>query len=80
MTSAVLILISIGAYLAMGLGVGLAFVAGGVARVDHAARGAPLGFRLVILPGCVALWPLIAARWRRALREGSAGGGAGGGG
>jgi hypothetical protein len=43
-----------------------AFVTWGVARVDSAAKGASLGFRLLILPGCAALWPLLLGRWMRA--------------
>lgn len=54
------------AYLICGLVVGVPFVLGGVDRVDEAARGASFGFRLLILPGTVALWPLMAAKWIRA--------------
>lgn len=35
----------------------------GVQRVDPVARDSTLGFRLLILPGVVALWPLLALRW-----------------
>jgi hypothetical protein len=54
------------AYSACGLLLAVPFVTFGVGRLDEAARGAPLGFRLLILPGAVALWPLIAVRWLRA--------------
>ena len=57
-------------YGACGLAFGAAFVASGVGRVDAAARGAPLAFRLVILPGVVALWPVLAWQWAGALRKG----------
>jgi hypothetical protein len=42
----------------------------GAARLDPLAREGTLGFRLVILPGSAALWPLLALRWARALRAG----------
>jgi hypothetical protein len=58
------------AYVLCGLAVGVPFVLSGVDRVDEAARGAPLGFRLLILPGTVALWPLMATKWIKALRSG----------
>jgi hypothetical protein len=58
------------AYVLCGLAVGVPFVLRGVDRVDEAARGAPIGFRLLILPGTVALWPLLAARWIQATRSG----------
>jgi hypothetical protein len=51
-------------------------------RLDPAAAGATLGFRLVILPGAVALWPLLlraclrgqAPRERNAHEDAAAGG------
>jgi hypothetical protein len=58
------------AYILCGLAVGLPFVLRGVDRVDEAARGAPIGFRLLILPGTVALWPLMVTKWMRAPKAG----------
>lgn len=52
-------------YLGAGLLFALAFVVRGAARIDPAARGATWGFKLAILPGAAAFWPLLARRWRR---------------
>lgn len=52
-----------GVYLGAGLLFAIAFVSLGVQRIDPAAEGAKLGFRLLILPGSAALWPLLAWRW-----------------
>jgi hypothetical protein len=49
-------------YAALGLVVALAFLAVGLARVDPGARGA-YGFRPLLLPGLVLLWPLVLWRW-----------------
>jgi hypothetical protein len=57
-------------YTACGLLFGIAFVTIGVARVDAAARGTSFAFRLLILPGVIAFWPLLAARWVSARRRG----------
>lgn len=65
-----IVLISLAIYTACGLAVGIPFVVRGVDRVDSAARGAPVGFRLLILPGVIALWPLMATKWRDAIRRG----------
>jgi len=54
-----------GLYAGIGALFALAFVLRGVQRIDPAARGAGWGFRLVIFPGSVALWPLLAWRWLR---------------
>jgi hypothetical protein len=50
-------------YAGLGLAFAVAFVAVGVQRVDPVAEHAPLGFRLIILPGAAALWPLLLVRW-----------------
>lgn len=46
---------------------GVAFVTMGIQRVDSVAEHAPLGFRLIVLPGAAALWPLLLVRWLRAV-------------
>jgi len=56
-------LILLGIYLACGLIFALPFVLVGVDRMDpHAVRGT-WGFRVLIVPGTVFLWPLLAWRW-----------------
>jgi hypothetical protein len=57
-----------GGYLIVGLLFGLAFVTVGVTRIDPAARRTTAWFRLLILPGCVALWPVLAVKWVRRWR------------
>lgn len=59
------LLVALGLYAGLGVLFALAFVTRGVGRVDPAARGATWGFRLAVLPGVVALWPLLAGRWWR---------------
>jgi hypothetical protein len=54
-----------GAYVAVGLLFAFAFLTAGVSRIDPAAREAALGFRLIIMPGVVTFWPLLAVRWAR---------------
>lgn len=59
------IVAAVAAYVAVGLLFAAAFVATGVGRIDPSAEHAPIGFRLLIVPGTVALWPLLAIRWIR---------------
>ena len=54
------------AYVAIGVTFGIPFVSAGVHRIDAVAKGAGLGFRLIILPGVTALWPALLIRWVRA--------------
>jgi len=57
------------AYAAIGLAFGVPFVVWGVSRIDEEARGAGIGFRLLILPGVAAFWPFFAYRLARRVEE-----------
>jgi hypothetical protein len=54
-------------YAAIGVGMGIAFLALGIEKADPAARGA-YAFRPLLLPGLALLWPLVALRWWRVVR------------
>ncbi len=55
-------------YAACGLIFAVPFALRGAGALDPAARRGSRGFRLAIVPGTVALWPLLLAKWRRAAR------------
>jgi hypothetical protein len=52
-------------YLYGGIGTifAIAFVLIGVKRIDPQALGTGWGFRLLIVPGSVAFWPVLLMRW-----------------
>ncbi len=50
-------------YVAVGVLFAVAFVFRGVQRIDPGAEGGSILFRLLILPGSAALWPLLLKRW-----------------
>ena len=52
-------------YPAIGLVFACAFLTVGISRVDPVSKGSGIGFRLIILPGVVALWPVLLTRWIR---------------
>lgn len=54
--------LAVGAYLCCGLFVGLFVVPFGLKRIDPAMAPTPTRVRLLILPGLVALWPLVVLR------------------
>jgi len=56
-----IIVLGFGAYLLIGLLVGLAYMLGGAGKIDPAAKGKglPLRVRLLILPGIIGLWPIM---------------------
>ena len=51
-------------YIACGLVFAPLFAWRGAGRIDPAAKTAGLGFRLIVLPGVAALWPVLLWRWR----------------
>ena len=58
-----------GVYLAIGLAFALLFVTRWVGRVDPSARAGSWGFRLLVIPGSVLLWPLLVSRLLRGSTE-----------
>jgi hypothetical protein len=56
-------------YEGLGLIFAVLFVLIGVQRLDSEAQGSGIGFRLLILPGVAALWPMFLYRWTRGIDE-----------
>lgn len=53
------------AYVAVGFVFAILFAIFGAQRIDSQAPGSTLGFRLIVIPGATALWPLLLSRWAR---------------
>ena len=63
------LLLMAGIYLMCGLLFAISFVLVGVGKIDpHAGHGS-WGFRLLIIPGTMFFWPLLAHRWMRGVHE-----------
>jgi hypothetical protein len=63
------LLLLAGIYLLCGLVFAIPFVLTGVNRIDpHAAHGT-WGFRLLIIPGTMFFWPMLAHRWMKGIHE-----------
>jgi hypothetical protein len=50
-------------YLALGLVLVAPIVLRGINRIAPVARASSWGFRLIIIPGVIALWPILLRRW-----------------
>lgn len=59
-----IVLIAMGVYLALGVPVALWFLLTGVKRIDDNTMS--WAARIVLLPGCCALWPVLVAKVVRA--------------
>lgn len=51
------------AYLLCGLVFAIFFVTKVVTVVDEGAKGTGIGFRIIILPAVILLWPLLLKKW-----------------
>jgi hypothetical protein len=52
-------------YLLAGLVFAIFFLIKGLEKVDTAAHVSGWGFRLIILPGTIVLWPVLLSKWRK---------------
>lgn len=59
------LLVVMAAYLACGLVFAVPFVVAGVGKCDPHAKNGSWGFRILILPGTMAFWPVLIRRWIR---------------
>jgi len=50
-------------YAAIGVLFAVVFSVFGAGRIDPAAKDSTFGFRLLIIPGAAALWPILLKRW-----------------
>ena len=60
-----LILVGLATYLVIGFGIAVFMALAGLPRIDQTAQGSRFGFRFVVIPGIVALWPLLLSRLLR---------------
>ncbi len=65
--NAMLLLLAI--YLACGLLFALPFALFGVKAIDPRAAHGSWGFRILIIPGTIALWPWLLRRWLGGVHE-----------
>jgi hypothetical protein len=63
------VLIAVAIYLACGLAFAITFTLVGVKRIDPHAKPGSWGFRLLVMPGAMALWPLLLKRWVSGSKE-----------
>jgi hypothetical protein len=68
-TVAKAIVYTLAVYASLGLMFAAPFIWFGVQRLDSEAQGSGIGFRLLILPGVVAFWPMFLYRWTRGIAE-----------
>lgn len=58
-----IILVTIVIYLCCGFLFAIPFVINGADKIDEGAHGATWGFRLIIIPATIVLWPVLLKKW-----------------
>jgi len=69
MVIAIFLLSALAVYLSLGVVFALAFVLLGVEKVDATAHASTPGFRLIIIPGAILLWPVLLRKWLKAVKK-----------
>ena len=64
MNASALLIVALGVYAVLGLVFSIVFLTRGVHQIDEAVRDSPRAIRLLLIPGTVALWPMLWHRWR----------------
>jgi len=58
-----------GAYLVCGAVFAVAFLTRGIHLLDSSAQGTRLGFKAIIFPGVLLLWPVLLFKWIKYKRQ-----------
>lgn len=58
-----LVIIAFMVYTTCGIACAIPIVIWGLPRIDESVRTSTIGFRLLMFPGCVTLWPLMLIKW-----------------
>ncbi|MEP7164380.1 MAG: hypothetical protein ABI741_06795 [Ferruginibacter sp.] len=64
-----IILLIMAIYLAAGFIFSIIFIAKGLQVLDEGAHGTGIGFKLIIVPGCIVFWPVLLKKWMKAGRN-----------
>lgn len=59
----------VGVYLLLGFVFYLVFIFKLATRLDENMQGSGVGFKLLILPGTLVLWPVLFSKWKKRLKN-----------
>ena len=61
-----IMLIAVAVYFSGGALFTVIFLFRGLNKVDERTHGATVGFKIIIIPGCIVLWPILLRKWMAA--------------
>lgn len=56
-------------YVCCGIVFMVVFLLKGISKVDETTHGSTWGFKIIIIPGVIALWPVLLQKWVSASRD-----------
>ncbi|MEP6596873.1 MAG: hypothetical protein ABJA71_13050 [Ginsengibacter sp.] len=62
-------LLIVAVYLFAGVIFTIFFQAKGISKIDEGVHGSSIGFRIIIIPGCILFWPVLLKKWNRENKE-----------
>ena len=60
-----ILLIIAAIYLLGGVLFVIPFLMNGLEKIDEGAHGSTIGFKIIIIPGVIVLWPLLLSKWMK---------------
>ena len=60
-----ILLIIAAIYLVLGVLFVIPFLMKGLNKIDEGTKGSTIGFKIIIIPGVVVLWPVLLAKWMK---------------
>lgn len=64
-----IILIAGAVYLSGGALFTVIFLLRGLNKVDERTHGSTAGFKIIIIPGCIVLWPVLLGKWMATVKQ-----------
>ena len=64
-----ILLIIAAIYLLEGVLFVIPFLMKGLNKVDEGAHGSTTGFKIIIIPGVIVLWPVLLSKWMKGNRN-----------
>ena len=52
-------------YLVLGVLFLIPFLMKGLNKIDEGAHGSTIGFKIIIIPGVIVLWPVLLSKWMK---------------
>ncbi|HXL54691.1 MAG TPA: hypothetical protein VN958_00450 [Chitinophagaceae bacterium] len=63
-----LVFIVLAVYMMAGIVFTVLFQIKGLSKIDEGVHGSTIGFRIIIIPGCIVFWPVLLKKWIKVSR------------